>query len=881
MHRCKPTLLAAAAALSMGLYASNASALALGRVTVQSALGEPLRAEIALPQVSAVEADSLNVTIASPDVFRAQGLEYSAAVKGIRLDLRREANGKMVLRLSSNQTITDPFIDLVVDAAWNAGHIVRSYTMLFDPPGLRSAPAPIAPLAPQADTPTRSSASAAPVRTPQVAAAPAPASASAPALARKIEASPGEVKVRSGDTAGAIASAHRPSGISLDQMLVALVRANPQAFIDGNVNRLRAGSVLQIPDQASAEATPAAEARKIVAAQSRDFNAFRHRLAGAAPAAGVEAASRASSGKVQTQVAESRPEAASADKLTLSKGGAAGEKADAETAQTKQADQASARMAELSKNISELKALSDGATDAKAAPAAQPAPGEAAKPGVEMAAPAAPATDATPAPRTQESATPAAPPAAEPPAPAAAPEPEPAAAAKAPAEEPPKPAPAVSAPAPEPQEEPGLLASLTESPMAAGGALALVLLLLGWGGYRWQQGRRKTESPETTFASEADHPDSFFAESGGQEVDTTSSDLTTGSTSTLYSPSQLDQTGDVDPIAEADVYLAYGKDPQAEEILKEAFVHHPEKVAIPAKLAEIYAKRQDRAALEGAARQVHALAHGEGPDWERVRELGHSIDPENPFYQTSAPQPDALAFIPPAAEPAADAAALPEIPAVPMAEAAQTGAADSVLPSIDLDLDLAPSAHTASADTAHAASASAFTAAAVSAAQQALEVPAEPDSGIGGLTLPAALTETMPSAAHLPETMGEPLEFPTEGLALADSGPMPLSPKEMAPTEPAPLEFDFGGLSLDLDRPSAAAPHTPAAVDLPSLPELPSEAAADAPLPDDPLSTKLALAEEFKTIGDSEGARALIEEVLAEASGEVKAQAERLLGTLG
>lgn len=877
MHRCKPTLLAVAAALSMGLYASNASALALGRVTVQSALGEPLRAEIALPQVSAAEADSLNVTIASPEVFRAQGLEYSAAIKGIRVDLKREANGKMVLRLSSNQTITDPFIDLVVDAAWNAGHIVRSYTMLFDPPGLRSVPAPIAA---QVDTSPRSSASPAPVRTPQVAAAPAPAPVSAPAAARKAEASPGEVKVRSGDTASAIASAHRPSGISLDQMLVALVRANPKAFIDGNVNRLRAGSVLQMPDQASAEATSAAEASKIVAAQSRDFNAFRHRLAGAAPAAGVEAASRTSSGKVQTQVSESKPEAASADKLTLSKGSAAGDKADAETAQTKQADQTSARMAELSKNISELKALSDGATDAKAAPTAPatpPAPGDTAKPGVEAATPAAPAADAAAAPPPEESAAPAAPAAAEPPAPAPAPEPAPAPAATAAAEAPPKPA--AAGPAPEPQEETGLLTSLTENPMAAGGALALVLLLLGWGGYRWQQGRRRAESPETTFASEGDHPDSFFAESGGQEVDTTSSDLTTGSTSTLYSPSQLDQTGDVDPIAEADVYLAYGKDPQAEEILKEALIHHPEKVAIPAKLAEIYAKRQDRAALEGAARQVHALTDGAGPDWERVQELGRGIDADNPLYQAGTPLPDVPASIPPAVVPAAAAAALPEIPAVPTAEATQTAAADSVLPSIDLDLDLASPTHTA-ADAAHAASANAFTAAAVSAAQLALEIPAEPDSGIGGLTLPAALEETTPPAAHPPETMGEPLEFPTEGLALADSGPMPLSPKEIAPTEPAPLEFDLGGLSLDLDKPSAAA-SAPVATDLPSLPELPSEAAADSPLPEDPLSTKLALAEEFKTIGDSEGARALIEEVLAEASGETKIKAERLLKTLG
>ena len=89
--------------------------------------------------------------------------------------------------------------------------------------------------------------------------------------------------VRAGDTAGRIANSNRPSGVSLDQMLVAMMRANPDAFVGGNVNRLRAGAVLQIPDEVQAQTTPPAQARQIIAAQSRDFNEFRRRLATAAP----------------------------------------------------------------------------------------------------------------------------------------------------------------------------------------------------------------------------------------------------------------------------------------------------------------------------------------------------------------------------------------------------------------------------------------------------------------------------------------------------------------------------------------------------------------------------------------------------------------------
>jgi len=565
----------------------------------------------------------------------------------------------------------------------------------------------------------------------------------------------------------------------------------------------------------------------------------------------VQAASRSASGKVQTEVAEDKPTAKSADKLTLSKGSAARQTADAKTAQAKQAEDDAARLKELSKNIEDLKNVSQG-TEPASAPAPQAA---------EQTPPASGAAGSSPAPSA--AATPA-------PEPAAAPATTPAVPVAPPAEsvkpkEPPKSAtPAVAAPAPVP--EPSLLGSLTEQPMLAGGALALVLLMLGWGGYRWKRSRRNAQGPETTFADDADHPDSFFAESGGQEVDTTSSDLTTGSTSTLYSPSQLDQIGDVDPVAEADVYLAYGKDPEAEAILKEAALQHPEQISIAAKLAEIYAKRQDRVAFESMARKVQDLTRGQGAEWERVRQAGAELDGDNPLYKPAAP-----------------AAARPAEPTAGPAFAASAPAApDSLLPEINLDLDLddgaatLPPAHNPSATSAAGGT---FVAAAVGAAQHALDEPSATNE-LHELILPSALPEEPVPALHTGEPLGQTLDFPIDDLALADSGPMPLTGKDVSPAQsaglasrPAPLEFDLGDLSLDLNQPAGAAPAASTAAPVRADEPQPS-------IPSDPLATKLALAEEFKTIGDNEGARSLIEEVMAQASGDLKAEAQRLLDTL-
>ncbi|WP_305729947.1 FimV family protein, partial [Variovorax sp. dw_308] len=377
------SLLSAAIALALGLVVStDASALALGRLNVQSALGEPLRAEIDVTEISAAEADSMKLNIASPEAFQAAGVAYNTALADVRMVLQRRADGRYVVRLAGNRSLNDPFIDLLLEANWGGGRVVRDYTVLLDPPRSRQAAAtPINPVGPQIQIgntpPTRM---ATPPAAPPVAQAapprprpaPVPAPTPAPAAERAVRTGTGDgqqVAVRPGDTASKIAGAYKPADVSLDQMLVAMLRSNPDAFLGGNVNRMRAGAVINVPSAAQATATPPDEARRTVTAQSRDFNDYRQRLAGNAPTSRVARADRQAGGKVQTNVQDRNAAAASPDKLTISPGTST-TAADEKLAAERQAKDTSTRVAELSKNISELNKLQSATAPAATAPAA-------------------------------------------------------------------------------------------------------------------------------------------------------------------------------------------------------------------------------------------------------------------------------------------------------------------------------------------------------------------------------------------------------------------------------------------------------------------------------------------------------------------------------
>jgi len=808
MHRWKYSVLATAATLSAGFHANNALALALGRVNVQSALGEPLRAEIDLPQITTAEADSLAVELASPEVFRAQGMEYSPAVHNVRVRIGNRPDGSLVLLLSSDRPVNEPFVDLVIDASSSSGNITRSYTMLFDPPNVPRSEAVV-------NTPARVGSGGGNISygvTPTAPSRPAPIASAPPAPPSSLQTGsasdfPGDqVSVRAGDTAGRIARAHKPTSVSLDQMLVAMARANPHAFIKGNVNRLRAGVVLQMPSEAEALATPAAEARKLIAVQSRDFNAYRQSLAGNAPVADITPSGRTDSGRIKTEVKESKPAPRSPDRLELGNPGNNAADDAAKIAADRQREAEANRIDEIQKNLDQLKEIEGATTDPNPAPPTDATPPEF---GLEVNPPAGLPTDLEP-----------------PPEPVVEPEPEP---EPTPAPPPPKPTPPPYTPPP----EPSLVDTLTEDPLIAGGALAVVLGLLGFGGWRFMQKRREQEV--------LDDESSFFRSAvGSQQIDSEQSNLTTtddGSSVMSYSPSQLDAGGDVDPVAEADVYLAYGRDVQAEEILKEATRHYPDRVSIPAKLAEIYAKRQDTVALETVASEVYSLTGGEGPEWSRVCELGRDVDPENTLYQAgkSAASP-AAASPPPVAFASTEPAPIISPPS----------AGQSVLPDLDLDLDTGLSAGLP--DTA---------------------APAEP-AAAPILDLPLQATASAPPA----EEAAPPMDFQISGISLMDSAEVPPVPAGSAPaptptTGAASLEFSISDLSLDLDVPSTTAPAESDSVQPAAQPE-----------EDDPLATKLALAEEFSAIGDYDGARSMVEEVIAEATGELKARAQRLLAQM-
>ena len=375
-----------------------------------------------------------------------------------------------------------------------------------------------------------------------------------------------------------------------------------------------------------------------------------------------------------------------------------------------------------------------------------------------------------------------------------------------------------------PQAEPGLLESITDNPLYAGGA-ALALLLAGFGVYRYVR-RSKKESGETSFLESRLQPDSFFGASGGQRIDTR--DAGGSSSSMTYSLSQLDAIGDVDPVAEADVYLAYGRDLQAEEILKEAMRSSPERLAIRTKLLEVYAKRRDIKGFELLATQLFALTRGEGEDWAKTQELGSQIDPDNPLYRAGGvpERPDAM---PTMAEPLG-ASTLPQsIIPVPSGYGATLGDStlrDSQLSALDLDLDLD-----------------------------------NPD--VGSPSRPAPL-----DALPTPPVADDPAGFHSTTLK------MPLTANEPPPPDlrDEPLAFDLSGISLDLDKPDFSETTKADAIEMPFL---------DSGEHADPLARKLELAEEFQRIGDKDGARDLLREVLATASGSTKTKAQNMLDDLG
>ena len=391
-------------------------------------------------------------------------------------------------------------------------------------------------------------------------------------------------------------------------------------------------------------------------------------------------------------------------------------------------------------------------------------------------------------------------------------------------------------------------AEALDNPLLLWGSGGLLVLLGGLLFARYRK-NKKMGHVDSSFLESRVQLDSFFGASGGQRIDTRASSIGTA-TSTAYTPSQLDHAGDVDPVAEADVYLAYGRDQQAEEILKEALRSHPARVAVHAKLVEIYAKRRDSKAFDSIALEAFRVTQGNGPEWAHITKLGRDINPGNSMYR-SRPEPAssfsekslsvdsaagaaksllATSALTPAGTQETEVNFSLDDTQLPQFSTSRLGTPSAFLEELDLDLDL-------DIESAPAPLMADSSRAPLSPLPPEKASSQEVDFLSGGL-------DFEPGAFIAPKASST---LPDPGLDAAHSGM---------------LEFDLSSLSLDLAPPTRA----------------PSLAPVDAT--DDPLEIKFLLAEEFRILGDSAGARSLADEVLAKARGPLKVKAQAFLNTL-
>ncbi|KFX81347.1 peptidoglycan-binding protein, partial [Ralstonia solanacearum] len=420
-HRSPRWSAVAIAAASLLLIQPVAHAAGFGALHVRSSLGQPLQADIDLTGVTEEEAQNLVAKLASPDAYQRAGLTYNPIVSTLRASLVRQSGGSYVVRVISAQPVAEPFVDILVDLTWASGRVSRAYTFLLDPAGSSNTPRNFAPTpVVQATTPGLADSAAAPQSqaaapaTTQRAARPARPAARPQADATAADtASGGAYTVQRGDSLYDVASnaVQGQDAVSLDQMLLALYRNNPKAFIGGNINRLRTGSVLTVPSAAEAQKVPSREARREVVAQTSGFAGYRSRLATAAEAnaATDTDSARQQSGSVSARVQDqATPSASERDELRLSKAeraGKAGASAAARdeelVAKERALKEMESRVAQLEKNLSEMQRLIEvkNVELAKAAngkPAAGAAPSTAA-PAVTAANAPAPSASAAPA----------------------------------------------------------------------------------------------------------------------------------------------------------------------------------------------------------------------------------------------------------------------------------------------------------------------------------------------------------------------------------------------------------------------------------------------------------------------------------------------------
>ena len=657
MHKSKIKQITLAVCLA--LLPLSGFAAGLGKLNVSSGLGEPLKAEVELLSVSPEELSTLVATIAPEEAYAAQGVTRLAIHNNIQVEVAKGAGGAPILKLRTTQPISDPYLDMLIQVDWASGRLQREYTVLLDPPGYKEPIENAAPMAitpPSANTMSRNTVTNGDVNqsTGKKTKKSRKNSRQAPLATEmqevKTELSGDELTTKPGDTLSSIAKQLQTEGVSLDQMLVGLYESNKEAFAGSNMNRLKVGQIIKVPTKESLAAIDTKDAHQQVRVQSANWNEYRNKLAGtvaSTPAMADGEQKQAASGKISAAEDKAAPaKSGPQDVVKLSAGDKAKAGSNAKefedkitalqeetTAREKSLKEAQDRTAALEKQIQDMQKLlalknqtmatvqknaeasktpevTPPAKVAEVTPTTTPAPVAENKEPVKAAE--APKADSVPVPTPAAEVKPA--------------EPK--------AEDKKVTPPAVVAPVTTPVEEPSFLDSLMNGiDLTILGALGGVALL----GAGWMYLRNKRRKDLDSF-------ERGILTSGGLRANTvfgnTTGNASTSDTSFLTDFAQsadgsMIDTNDVDPIAEAEVYMAYGRDAQAEEILKDAISKEPKRYELHLKLLEMYAARKDTSAFEAIAGELYTTLGADDPTWAKVAEIGAAMEPENPLYDVS------------------------------------------------------------------------------------------------------------------------------------------------------------------------------------------------------------------------------------------------------
>ena len=835
------------------LLASNvAFTLGIGNIEVKSALSEPLNAEIKLFSVRPGEGDNIRVVLASLKEFERAGIERPLELSYLKFKVVEKGDGNAYIKVYSERPIREPFLDFLVDIDWPSGRLLREYTLLLDPPIfsqrkaapvqtpvvaapaqiIREQPAP----APFVSTPLTVPTS--PVVSnneeglfPQIRIDAEPAALdstpSAPVATSEVSTFSGDsYKVKKSETLWSIAESVRPdSSIGVSQMMLALQNANPEAFSNNNINGLKSGSILRIPNLEDITAIDRRNAVTLAKNQNELWTAAEDNLSSSTTPSGTVTPTA----PVKDAVTTTQEEQASVKLVTPDSNAGSAQGAGADSASIEKLALANEQLASKSKENNELqdrvKSLEDqigsmerllelkedSLSDLQNKLATEPA-----KPVVEKAP--EPVVEEIPEPVVEKA-----------PEPVAEKAPEP---AVTPVEEDKekinpyaldKLAEGQVKPVPAPKkakqpEETGLL----DDPLILGVIIAVLVAILALVWLIMKRRQNNMHLPESILSSKP----TTVSESNKPNADT--------ALLSDFAPSAMDgaleaDSSEVDPSAEADVYIAYGKHQQAEELLLASIEQEPERLDLVLKLMEVYHATGDAESFLSHASQLNgAMDDQHTALWDKAVVMGRELCPGNALFGgDEAASEDDFADLQGIAELDDDLDLdLDDTLSIDEPEAEM---ADDEL-SLDMDMDL-----------------------------ETIDISEEDSVSDKDLSLDIddlnlEKTENVDEAVSASETDAD---------TAIDFGELSLDESPTESKEEASLDL---GEELELD------------VD--DMLEGVDASEDDAMLGMDEVATKLDLAKAYIDMGDPDGARAILDEVLNEGSDDQQSEAKGLIDQL-